>query len=126
MTDKLNLVRPKLVPPLDEGFSPAVLAERAFQKGVGDSGRGVPLVLAIEREDESISRYETSVYPEDHPRSMANLQYAERIFKFLLWQRGGWRAYIGGPRSICNHIKRLYGPGGEREFDYRFVEKRYR
>lgn len=125
MTEKLNLVNPKLVPPLDEGFSPAVLAERAFRKDVADSGRGVPLVLAIGREDGSISRYETYVYPEDHSRATANLQYAERIFKFLLWQRGGWRAYIGGPKAIYEHIKRSYAQGGERGFDYRFVKEVY-
>jgi predicted NBD/HSP70 family sugar kinase len=125
MTEELNLVRPKLVPPLDEGFSPAVLAERAFQRDVADSGRGVPLVLAIEREDESISRYETSVYPEDHPRAVANLQYAERIFKFLLWQRGGWKAYVGGSEAVADYIRSTYTAGRAREFDYRFVEKVY-
>ena len=125
MTDKLNPVRPKLVPPLDEGFSPAVLAGRAFQTGVEDSGRGTSLVFALERPDGSISRYETNAFPADHPRAGANLTYAERIFKFLLWQRGGWRAYVGGPRSIGDYIKRCYAPGGVRKFDYRFVERVY-
>jgi len=125
MTDKLNLVRPKLVPPLDEGFSPVVLAERAFEKDVANAGEHVPLVLAIEREDGAVSRYETFIYPEDHPRSIANLQYAERILKFLLWQRGGWKVYIGGPRWVYDNMKRSHSPDGERKFDYQFVKKVY-
>jgi predicted NBD/HSP70 family sugar kinase len=47
--------------------------------------------------------------------------YAERIFKFLLWQRGGWKAYVGGPRSIGNYISRCYSPDGARAFDYHFI-----
>ena len=118
-------VRAGIVSPLDGGFSPAALANHAFQKGVADSGNGVPLVIAIEREGGSISRYETLVYPDDHPRAEANLRYAERIFKFLLCQRGGWRVYVGGPPSIGEYIRERYSPRGEREFDYRFVEKVY-
>ena len=118
-------IKPRVAPPLDPSFSPAVLANRAFQKEVEDSGQRTSLVFALERPDGSISRYETSVFPEDHPRVGANLTYAERIFKFLLWQRGGWKAYVGGPRSIGDYIKRCYSPGGVREFDYHFVERVY-
>ena len=115
----------KSIPPLDHRFSPIVSAEHAFQESVLDSRDGVPLVFALEREDGSVSRYETLVYPESHPQAGANLRYAERIFKFLLWQRGGWRVYVGGPDSIGGYIKRAYAPGGEREFDYIFVKKVY-
>ena len=45
MANALTLVRPRLIPPLDPDFRPAVLANRAFQKEVADSGVGVPLVL---------------------------------------------------------------------------------
>ena len=121
MAEVFRLVKPKFAPPLDEDFRPAVLAKRAFQQEVADSGAGVPLVLSLERPDGSMSRFETLVFPEGHPRAEANLFYAERIFKFLLWQRGGWKAYVGGPRSIGDYIRKCYSPEGTREFDCRFL-----
>lgn len=130
MRETFRLVEPRLLPQLDEGFRPAALANRAFRKEVEDSGVGVPLVLGLERPDGSVSRYETRVFPEGHPRADANLMYAERIFKFLLWQRGGWKVYVGGPNSIGDYIRKCYSPGGVREFDYHFMgedvyEKRF-
>jgi predicted NBD/HSP70 family sugar kinase len=121
MSIGFKLVAPKFVPPLDPDFRPAALANRAFRKEVAESGKGVPLVLALARSDGAVSRFETRVFPEGHPRSEANLRYAERIFKFLLWQRGGWQAYVGGPTSIGDHIRQCYSSDGARAFDYRFM-----
>lgn len=121
MSDAFKLVAPRFVPPLDEGFRPAVLANRAFLKEVEEFAVGVPLILALERADGSISRFETKAFPEGHPRAAANLVYAERLVKFLLWQRGGWRVYVGGPRSIGKYIAEAYSPNGERKFDYQFM-----
>src|SRR5512135_2784785 len=113
----LDLIKPRFVPPLDEDFAPAVLANRAFQKQVDASGAGVPLVLGLERTEGEVSRYATRVWPEDHPQAAANLMYAERLFKFLLWQRGGWTAYVGGPHAIGDYIQKCYAPHGQRAFD---------
>jgi len=114
----LKLVPPRFVPPLDADFRPAVLANRAFQQEVADSKVGVPLVIGLERAGGELSRFETTVFPEEHP---ANLIYAERLVKFLLWQRGGWKLYVGGPRSIGEYIQRCYTPDGTRQFDYHFM-----
>jgi predicted NBD/HSP70 family sugar kinase len=121
MGEALRLVKPRFVPPLDPEFRPAVLANRAFQTDVQASGGGVPLVLALERPDGSLSRFETRVYAEGHPRAGENLAYAERIFKFLLWQRGGHKAYVGGPERVGQYIAACYSPTGARAFDYRFM-----
>jgi predicted NBD/HSP70 family sugar kinase len=123
MTESLRLVKPRFVPPLDESFRPAVLANRAFQAEVEVSGVGVPLVLGLERADGSVSRFETTVFPDSHPRAAANPMYAERLVKFLLWQRGGWKVYVGGPQSIGNYTKKCYAPDGERAFDFHFMGK---
>jgi predicted NBD/HSP70 family sugar kinase len=104
---------------LDEGFRPAVLANRVFQQGV--AGTGEQLIIGIERDNGKLSRFETRVFPERHPRAEANLHYAERLLKFLIWQRGGYKAYIGGPRSIGNYLRKCYSPTGERQFDYHFM-----
>jgi predicted NBD/HSP70 family sugar kinase len=121
MTDPFKLLKPNFVPPLDEAFRPAVLANRAFQEEVREAGGGVPLVIGLERADGSVSRFETTVFPDEHPRATANLMYAERLVKFLLWQRGGWQVYIGGSRQIGDYIKRCYAPDGKQKFDYQFL-----
>jgi predicted NBD/HSP70 family sugar kinase len=121
MTEFFKLIKPKFVPPLDADFRPAVLANRAFQQAVQDSHAGVPLVLALERSDGFVSRFETRVFPEGHPSAAANLPYVERLVKFLLWQRGGWKLYVGGPASIARHLQTCYAPGGERAFDFHFM-----
>ncbi len=118
MSDLFDLIEPGIPPPLDSGFRPPVLANRNFLHEVEKSGEGVPLVIALEGSDGAVSRFETRVYHEIHTRARANLAYAERIFKFLLWSRGGWRAYIGGPRSIGEHIAQTYAPKGVRAYDY--------
>lgn len=122
----MELIKPTIVPVLDEGFRPPALANRAFRQAVEASGVGVPLVLGVERVNGSLSRYETVVYPPGHPQAGNNLMYVERLVKFLLWQRGGWKVYVGGPRAIGEHIQATYAPDGARAFDYRFMgEKVY-
>jgi len=112
----LKLVQPQFVPPLDPDFRPAALANRAFRKEASQI-----LVIGLERMQGELSRYETTVFPEGHPRAAENLMYVERLVKFLLWQRGGWKVYIGGPRSIGEYIQACYAPNGERKFDFHFM-----
>lgn len=121
MSKEFRLVEPRCVPAFWGGFRPAALANRAYREEVEASGDGVPLVLGLERADGSVSRFETTVFPDGHEFSGANLMYAERLLKFLLWQRGGWKVYVGGPRSIGDHIAKLYAPDGARRFDYHFL-----
>jgi predicted NBD/HSP70 family sugar kinase len=116
-----QLPKPLVVPPLDEGFRPAVLANRRFKEEVAASGRGEPLLIGLERPDGSLSRYETQVFPEDDDRAATNMMYTERLFKFLLWQYGGNKVYIGGPSSIADYIRGLYCAEGKRRFDHRFM-----
>jgi len=115
------VVVPRFLPPLDCCFLPAVLVNRAFREEVRATQAGVPLVLGLERPDGSVSRLETQVFPETHPGAENNLAYAERLFKFLLWQRGGFQAYVGGPRAVGEAIRRIYAAGGAREFDSHFM-----
>jgi predicted NBD/HSP70 family sugar kinase len=121
MQEPFKLVAPQFQPSLDTGFRPAILANRAFRREVEASGGGVPLVMGLERPDGSISRYETWVFAESHPRAAANLFYAERLLKFLLWQRGGWKVYLGGPQTVGEHLEQCYSPGGARAFDHKFM-----
>jgi predicted NBD/HSP70 family sugar kinase len=115
----LDLITPNILPPLDEVFRPAILANRYFLAQVEPVG--IPLVIGLERNGNECSRFETMIFPEDHPKAGANFQYIERLVKFLLWQRGGFRIYIGGSRSVGDHISRCYTPNGSRKFDYHFM-----
>ena len=110
---------PGFMPPLDPGFRPAALAHRIFARETAENG--VPLVIGLERENGKISRFEATVLPDDHPETAANLYFAERWLKFLLWQRGGYKAYIGGPLGVGEHLQVCYSPSGERRFDYHFM-----
>jgi len=114
-------IRARRIPPLDEAFYPAALYNREFQREIEHSKMGVPLVLAIERADGSISRYERRVFALDHPWAVHNRAYAERLVKFLLWQRGGWKVYVGGPEEVSAHIQQAYSPQGKRAFDAHFM-----
>ncbi len=119
MQNPVQLVAPKFVPPQEPEFRPAALVNRQFRADT--AGVGVPLVLGLERAHGEVSRFETAVFPEGHPRAVENLYYVERIVKFLLWAKGGFKVYVGGPRDIAEHLQKLYSPEGERKFDYEFM-----
>ncbi len=112
-----NLTQPRVPAPLDIEFRPAALANRAFRNAVVESGQPVPLVIGLQRTDDTASRHETAVLPDGHPLAELNLPYAERLVKFLLWQRGGWQVMVGGPRAIGEYIQQVYSSGGRRAFD---------
>lgn len=117
-------VHPAITAPLDPGFLPAALFTREYRQLVASS-RGVPLELALERGDGSISRFSTSVVPPVAGHLAATLLYVERIVKFLLWQRGGWKLQVGGPVEIGQHIRAVYSPKGARKFDFEFMGSVY-
>ncbi len=113
-------VAPALTAPLDEGFAPASVFNREYRRLAAEAGP-LPLKLALERADGSISAFTTSVIPPEAGHLEATKFYVERIVKFLLWQRGGWKVYVGGPAVIGEHIKAVYSPSGERKFDFEFM-----
>ncbi|MCD4687543.1 MAG: ROK family protein, partial [Anaerolineae bacterium] len=121
MNDAFKLMQPSIAPALDPGFRPPVLANRAFRQAVTESGGGEPLVIGVERTNGSLSRFETTIFADGHPSAEANLSYVERIVKFLLWQRGGWKVYIGGSPRVGAYIAQTYAADGARAFDYRFM-----
>ncbi len=116
-----EMANPSMVPPLHKDFRPAALANRAFLSLLRKSGKAVPLVIGLERGDGSVSVFRTECFDETAEAAPLNLPYAERLAKFLLWQRGGWRFIIGGPRSVGEHIRRTYSAAGARAFDANFM-----
>ncbi len=115
----LKLVSPQVLPPLDEDFRPAVLANQNFQREV--ESVGVRTVIGVERSGGDVSRFETKVYPDGHPNFESNFQYIERIVKFLLWQRGGHTLHVGGSPKIAEYLKNAYSNNGAQKFDFDFM-----
>ncbi|MBK7450512.1 MAG: ROK family protein [Anaerolineales bacterium] len=115
----MQLIEPKVVPPLDADFRPAVLADKNFQ--LNTQLVGVRAVLGLERGAGDISRFETVVYPEGHPDFASNFSYIERIVKFLLWQRGGHTVYVGAPKAVGEHVRSVFSANGAQKFDFHFM-----
>ena len=121
INDGLPLVAPRVIPVLDPGFRPAVLAVRAF-RGLVDAAEGaVPVRIALEQTDGSVFHFETQVLPESHAQASANVAYVERFVKFLLWARGGWRIYVDGPESLAVGLTSHYSQTEAGRFDAHFV-----
>jgi len=121
MTKDRLPITPQFIPALEPDFHPAALFNRAFRIELARTGQSQTLVLGIERADGTCSRFETDVFAPEHPWAAYNNFYVERIVKFLLWQRGGYKVFVGGPREIGEHIRDFYAPTGARKFDYHFM-----
>ena len=87
-------VHPAIVPPLDPGFVPAVLWNRAYRARCGQEPGAHALAIAVERTDGTVSRFDTIVLPHTGGNIPLNRKYVERLVKFLLWARGGWRVIV--------------------------------
>ena len=115
-------VTPKIPAPLDPGFRPAVLWNRAYVAAAKASGDVVPLVIGLERENSLVSRYQTVVKA---TADADTLRYVERVVKFLLWARGGWKIYVGGPKAVGEFIRQAYSARGARKFDCEMMALAY-
>jgi predicted NBD/HSP70 family sugar kinase len=111
-------------PPLDPDFRPAWLDNRAYREAVSVQG-GVPVELALERENGFVARHATRVFPATHPGAPQNFRYVERLLKFLLFQKGAWKVSIAGPRELADALSAEYSPDGARAFDAEFFRKVY-
>ena len=119
------LARPTVVPPLDPEFRPAALGNRRYRQAVAAAKIKVPLAIALERNDGHVSVRKTEILPAGSGHDAATRLYVERLVKFLLWQIGGWKILIGGPRDIGGFIAQTYAPGGARAFDAQLLEQVY-
>ncbi len=119
-------LQPRIRPSLDPDFLPASLWNRAYRALVADDRGARVCALVLERADGGVSRFDCRVLSPMHPAAKLNLRYLERLVKFLLWQKGGWRVRIGGAPELAADLRRIYSPAGERAFDHEFMgEKVY-
>jgi predicted NBD/HSP70 family sugar kinase len=117
-------VNPKFRPVLDPEFVPASLWNRAYRAAVHKKCGGDPLALALERSDGSLSVFHTAILPHEGVNVAVNHRYLERVLKFLLWQKGGWRVTVAGDRRVADYLGGVYAAGGDRAFDHEFMGER--
>ena len=115
---------PQFSPALDPGFAPASLWNRAYHAKVQESGGGRKLVVALERGDGAVSTFKTAVLPHAGANNALNQRYIERLVKFLLWQKGGYRITVAGAPELAAYLRGVYSPEGGRAFDRSFLGER--
>ena len=127
MTDSSEILSPKpaIPPPLDSEFHPISLGNREYRKLVSTSNAKDCLAIALERNGGHRSVFRTDIVSPESGSDAATLLFVERLVKFLLWQIGGWKITLGGPREIGNFIAQVYSRGGARAFDVNLMEQVY-
>lgn len=109
----------KNVPVLDQTFAPLSAFNKEFLKTAKK-----PFSVAVERSGGLISVYDTFIHG-TADKADADNYYVDRLVKFLLWAKGGFKVYICGDEGIYNYIAKTYSADGARAFDYDFMERVY-
>ncbi len=115
---------PKVQPPLDAAFRPAALAHRAFSAQVAATGRTVTVRLALEQADGSVFHFTAPIFPENAAGAAGNFFCVERLLKFLLWSRGGYRVYFDGPAALGRQLQQHFQESPPGRFDANIMGER--
>ena len=106
-------------PELDPGYIPLQKFNETYLKTAT-----VPFSFALERNDDQISVTSTFIRGGEE-NSDADNYYIDRMIKFALYQKGGFRVYVKGDDALFEMLKRAYSPGGSRFFDAEFFGRLY-
>jgi predicted NBD/HSP70 family sugar kinase len=109
----------KCIPKLDETFIPMAAFNKAFLKTAKK-----PISIAIERNDRLVSVYDTYIHGTMDKMEVDQF-YIERLVKFLLFAKGGWKVTICGDQDIALYIAEVYSDNGLRNYDYNIMSKIY-
>ena len=107
----------KHIPVLDPGYIPFGVWMKSYLNGAEK-----PLAIAVERTNGHITVRHTKIHG-TLEMAAADYRYVERIVKFLLWSVGGFKVYICGCSELAQKLQTAYKIGGEREFDFTFVDQ---
>ena len=106
----------RIKPELDPEFSPSSIFVRNFTEAAKAEG-GVPVTIALEQANGSVFHYSTVVFPESSAYAKFNPAFIERLCKFLLWSRGGYRFTICGPKYLADYLRKHYAETEVGKFD---------
>jgi predicted NBD/HSP70 family sugar kinase len=125
--DWLKDIKPELKssvsPVYDPGFLPLGLFFDWYQRAAARSQEEIG--LAIERENSLVSVWTGQILPLNEKNWPVTMTFVERLIKFLLWQKGGFKIYFYGPEIIFDQIKNYYSLQGERAFDVELMSTVY-
>jgi len=107
----------KNTPVYDPGFIPMVKFNQEFLKQAKK-----PVAISVERNGGLRTVYDTFI---TGTNTEADRYYVERVVKYLLWARGGYKVTICGDSGIASYIKEAYSPTGKYAFDNGFMSKVY-
>lgn len=110
---------------LDKQFRPASLFKRNFSVQLRRLPAAERVIIAIERENGLVARIEEVVFPDQEQWRALNRFYLERIVKFLLWAKGGWRIFFSGPCYLGEYLQQIYSQVGARKFDVELMTRVY-
>jgi predicted NBD/HSP70 family sugar kinase len=111
------LPEPKFLPELHPTYRPAILANRAFEQAARDTNSAAEVGIALEQADGSVFHYHTVLFPAEHEFQSCNFRHLERIVKFLLWQRGGWKIHLCGADAYVGRLQEYYRTSEFGKFD---------
>lgn len=117
-------VAPLRLPPFDPGFVPAVLWNRTYRECVRSDPAARRIAFALIREGGSVSLHRDEILSATHPAARYTLRYAERLLKFLLWQKGADHVLVAGADELAAELARIYHPEGVRRFDHDFMGRK--
>ena len=109
----------KNIPKYDKNFIPIYKYFNEFSTKADK-----PIAIALESGSNEVSVYETSIFSGEG-MNYANKLYLEKLVKFLIWSRGGYKIYICGDKELYKYIKDTYSHIGKRKFDYNFMSQVY-
>ncbi len=115
------LVPPLLVPPLDPGFRPSILAIREMARASALCDGGVRAAIAVERPGGSVCVRDVALFRDDHPDAAVGHALCERVVKSLLWSSGGCRIWVDGPAGLVRSLRRHYLEDPAGRFDARIL-----
>jgi predicted NBD/HSP70 family sugar kinase len=71
-----------------------------------------------------VFHFATEIFPDHHPRAAGNFVHVERLVKFLLWSRGGFRVYIDGPQALADRLQKHFRETPTGKFDSHLIGER--
>ncbi|MBN8459473.1 MAG: ROK family protein [Verrucomicrobia bacterium] len=114
-------IHPRFRPALDPGFVPAILWNRAYRAKVAADAEARPIELALCRTDGTVFRHSDRILSPGGGKDALTVKYVERLFKFLLWQKGGSKLLVAGAPDVADALSKIYSADGGRSFDWEFI-----
>ncbi len=108
-------VQMKNCPELDPGFIPLYQFNHAFL-----TTAKVPVSIAVERAKGEMSTHHTFIHGTPEMKD-ADCFYIDRLVKFILWMKGGFRIYVSGSQMIYDYLRSIYCAGGKQDFDWDYM-----